>query len=726
MPVGFSGGASSPRLSFDAGLLHGGAQTPFQRTVEPKTLGLFINIEQRDLQRLRRYEEHWRFYLGEHWSFRREDGEPLVTVNLLRVLIDKGVTWLVSKGFKIDIPDPLVDVMLPPLKETWEANNKMELLQEIAQMGGVTGDTWIMVTPVETDLQRGTDDVTAIKIQLYGSEAVFPVWDPLNVHKLLGIKIINVFVDESGYGAEAPRQSGQPNIRRFTQIIMPDKIIEQREGEQPVEKENPLGEIPMVHIRNLAVAREFWGLSDMDGGLIDLQRELNEKATDVSDIINYHAHPITVIIGAKVKNLEKGPKRVWSGFPAGTVVSNLQMDSNLPASMDYIKQIQKWMLETGEMPEGSLGGTQQISNTSGVAIMTQFQSIVERTQRKRPQYERGLSEINYFILRWYELLNKWQAPTNFCKHCGGKILEVAVKDKQGNLRRRKGRVVFRPTCFHADPWTDDFIDPDDLKVKFVRQFSFGNEIAELPRWQMVAEVLNEKKSFWDPVGSASEGEKPLSSSEAQKAAAEEEKKVREQGNIPAPPTEPIPEPQEGAPPPPPGQPQPGEKKPTIKSLKLPEGSIQVPYEPVNVDLLLEVFEGGTVRRELTKRFLVPTGCAKPYKFNPWNVPVNLHDALPRDEHLDAQLCVQLVAAGIWSRREAMRRMKVENPEQMLKEVEAETPMKEAGGVTGDDIPATVLQGEEEARQASRGGANNPAPFQPPKPSPGRPPTPGEK
>ena len=59
------------------------------------------------------------------------------------------------------------------------------------------------------------------------------------------------------------------------------------------------------------MASSPWGLADITD-IVALNREYNEKATEISDIINYHAPPVTVIIGAKASNLEKGPRKVWA------------------------------------------------------------------------------------------------------------------------------------------------------------------------------------------------------------------------------------------------------------------------------------------------------------------------------------------------------------------------------------------------------------------------------
>src|SRR5678816_442187 len=90
-----------------------GTATPFQRIIEPSQLGMFLNLEQAELLRIQRYAEHWRFYIGQHWKFTREDGEPLVTLNYTQAIVDKSVSWLVGEGMTIKVPDAMKDHTLP-------------------------------------------------------------------------------------------------------------------------------------------------------------------------------------------------------------------------------------------------------------------------------------------------------------------------------------------------------------------------------------------------------------------------------------------------------------------------------------------------------------------------------------------------------------------------------------------------------------------------------------
>lgn len=698
-------GNNTSGMAFTSTYNGGATQVPFQRTVEPSMLTAFLGLEQKDALRLKRYEEHWRFYLGDHWSFSREGGESLVTINLVKTIIDKGASWLLGKGFTHEIPVALVDPILPHLKRQWELNKRDVLLQKIAQVGGVTGDVFLLVTPKDvTDAERKLrpELKSFVKITVLGSEMVHPLWDPLDTEKLHGVKIITMYTDDTAATLAPDQPQTQVQLKRFEQIITATEFIEVRDGVIVKSEPNLLGEIPLVHIPNMVLTNEYYGLSDVDGGLLDVQRELNEKATDISDIINYSAHPITVIIGAKAKNLETGPNRVWSGFPAGTEVSKLELKSDLKAARDWVAQLQSWLLETSELPENALGKVPPISNTSGVALNTQFQSIVERVNRKRPMYEAGLAEVDYFILRWLQVTENLKLPQGFCRNCGGKVVHAVVLDRKTGKARKDaaGNVLTKPRCYEADPWLGEFTDPDDIKVNFVKQFSFGAEIQEAKRWQVVSLALEKARSFWDPFADVDDNVRSGDLEEKDQA-----RRARRFGK-----TYTI------------GKPSDDEFEQF--DVTLPDGTLQVPLEPETVLLEEPVLDAagdptfddqGNLRVQTVEHFIVPKDCERPDVYNPLDTKVKITSALPRDEHLEAQLAIQLTSGRLWSREHAMREIGVENPGKMLKQVAADSPDMEKGakggsqyGGAGDDIPKTAAQGGEEVRQAERGSANAPA------------------
>ena len=153
-----------------------------------------------------------------------------------------------------------------------------------------------------------------------------------------------------------------------------------------------------MHIPNVPVSGSPWGLADAHD-IITLNRSYNEIATDVADIINYHAAPVTVIVGAKASNLEKGAKKVWGGLPKDAQVFNLEGGgAGLQGAMQYLDKLKTSMHELMNIPETALGQVQPISNTSGVALSIQYQPLMNRHSQKTAQYGLGLERINEIVM----------------------------------------------------------------------------------------------------------------------------------------------------------------------------------------------------------------------------------------------------------------------------------------------------------------------------------------
>ena len=143
---------------------------------------------------------------------------------------------------------------------------------------------------------------------------------------------------------------------------------------------------------------ESSGQSDLKS-IIPLQKELNAKVTDVSDIVNYHSAPITIIQGAKSKNLEKGAKKVWGGLPKDAKVYNLELNSDLNASNNFISTIKTAIHELSNTPEDSLGGRSAVSNTTGVALQIKYAPLLEKTWLKRQTYGSGIKDVCRLIIK---------------------------------------------------------------------------------------------------------------------------------------------------------------------------------------------------------------------------------------------------------------------------------------------------------------------------------------
>jgi Phage portal protein, SPP1 Gp6-like len=342
--------------------------------------------------RLNRYSLNWAMYLGHHWGYRREQGEMQIAVNYYRAFNDYLARFVFGKGVHFRSPKATEAIIPDRLERVWEVdNNKMRVLLEMAQQGGISGDCFVKVAYEEswTD-SAGRFHPGRVRILPMNSSFCFPEFHPHDRNRLLRFKQKYRFW---GTSLEGTRQ-----VFTYTEILTDDVIEEYVNDELIDSRPNPLGIIPVVHIPNIPVSGSPWGLADAHD-IITINRAYNEISTDVADIINYHASPVTVIVGAKASNLEKGAKKVWGGLPKDAQVFNLEGGAQgIDGALKYLELLKRSMHEVMNIPESALGQVQPISNTSGVALSIQYQPLMNRWSQKVAQYGIGIEKINELVI----------------------------------------------------------------------------------------------------------------------------------------------------------------------------------------------------------------------------------------------------------------------------------------------------------------------------------------
>lgn len=343
--------------------------------------------------RLNRYANAWAFYLGHHWAYRREAGEPQITFNYVRALSDWMTNFTFSKGVTFQTPKEYQHTVPALLARVWNKdNNKQQLLWEIGNQGSVQGDAFVKIAYEPPYLDKfKIPQPGKVRIIPLNASFCFPEWHPHDRSRLLRFKLKYRFW---GTAPEGTRQ-----VYTYVEIITDDVIEEYVNDELIDRRENPLGFIPVVHIANHIASASPWGLSDLMD-VISLNRDFNEKATDISDIINYYTAPVTIITGAKASNLERGARNVWALTSKDAHVENLSGGSEgLEHAMVFLQAIKTAMHEMIGIPEGALGMSQPISNTSGVALAIQYMPATMIYDMKRTQYGKGFEEISKIALK---------------------------------------------------------------------------------------------------------------------------------------------------------------------------------------------------------------------------------------------------------------------------------------------------------------------------------------
>lgn len=352
-----------------------------------------------DITRITEYRRKWNFYEGYHWQDFREMDKNEVTLNYCRAFVNKYVDFEFGVGFNIKMKPNVEEVVLPFLNEVWDDNNKQRICQLIGQCKSVTGDGWAQIIFENKYDEQGNlnpqfydpydeYDKGRIRILPIPPNVAFPEYDDFDKDKLNKMTLMYpIRVDGTKFKTQVYRQVWTAtNVEEF---IGDEKIATYT---------NKYKVIPFFHFKNLELSGNSYGISDLED-LIPLNVELNLKSSDVSEIIEYHSAPITVVYGARVGQLEKGANKVWGGLPKDSKVENLALDTDLTASRNYYQDVKQAMHEVGGIPESALGKSQGISNTSGVALQLAMLPLIERTRNKRALTSRTLSEMNKLMIK---------------------------------------------------------------------------------------------------------------------------------------------------------------------------------------------------------------------------------------------------------------------------------------------------------------------------------------
>lgn len=369
---------------------------------------LSTDLDESQQERIQRCKRYWNFYEGYHWEEMPDVDTPEVTINYCSAFVNKFVAFELGKGFSIaahkDWENTVVTndkrTLFEFLEDVWEDNDQYTFATELGQMKSVTGESWVQIayySPEELDDPFGKYPDGRLRLLLQPTNIVFPEYDPHQKGVLKRLSLIYSYWDYENTGilVRKPRKV----LRTFKQIWTKDEVVTYKDtnGVEADVQPNKYGVIPFVQIKNLVLAGHNDGRSDLED-IIPMNTEFNIKKSNVSEILDYHAAPVTLVFGAKIGNLEKGANKLWGGLPKDAKVQNLELNGDLAASQNYLSSTKQEMCEISGVPETVLGGASSISNTSGVALQYMNLPLIEKTRSKRQSTESGLERVNEMIL----------------------------------------------------------------------------------------------------------------------------------------------------------------------------------------------------------------------------------------------------------------------------------------------------------------------------------------
>lgn len=389
--------------------------------IDPAFRNFFLqdakNIDQR---RINAYNYFINFYRGKHWN---ETGEwnPAFgnrsqideefnrrTWNNARNIVKKLVSFSVKESWTTKLPEALESIedtdgdgnpIQKRIERTWEANNRNQFNYDLFYMGCITGDAFARISYDENFYAQGVGE---LRFDVLDSRNVIPYFDSQDRRKMIACRV--------QYPIFQIKPDGNREQITYTEVHTENSIVYFLNNEVTNIVPNPLGELLVVHFKNEPLPTDRFGTSDLYDLVIPSQ-EYNEKISDLSEILSYHAAPVTIIKGARVQNMERGARKVWGGIPPEGDVFNLDLPQGGPeAAVNYLNLLKQYVHETGNVPEEALGALQNVSNTSGAALQIQYQPLLERTMEKQNCYGVGLLRMNELILKFYEAVGEIELP----------------------------------------------------------------------------------------------------------------------------------------------------------------------------------------------------------------------------------------------------------------------------------------------------------------------------
>lgn len=380
--------------------------------------------------RLARYANGWRAYhanLPKPLHVRRGQPDDNVPVPLARTLIDKGVSFLFGKGgdtglevkVRPDLADDAGDADEPSVADAAllaradAAEDYLEsvfgrrwqtFLTKLGQNGGICGHAFVKI------VTTGGDAIA------YPPRLV-PL-DPANVCVHYdGDDLEDVWRYVIEYAAEVRKGDMSVPMERRQLIDRVDATEGQLEGRtwrienqerRPGKQgwatsstvEWPYEFAPIADCQNLPLANEYYGMSDLDGGVLKLLEGLTFVASNLNRVVRINAHPQTWASGlVGTDPIDRDPERIIK-LPDGAELHNLEGIGSLEIAVRWFGELKGLWHEAARLPEVATGKLDKTGGTlSGRALAILYGPLVELTDDKRLTYGELILDLGERLLK---------------------------------------------------------------------------------------------------------------------------------------------------------------------------------------------------------------------------------------------------------------------------------------------------------------------------------------
>lgn len=377
-------------------------------------------------ERLDRYKRNRDIFKGEHFTHlskynmgKNYNDLLYVSINLAGVICKKNADFLFGEQIQVYSGKEEKSAEQESITKLLENNDIHILNYESALSNAYRGDSFFKVRygqefggeiPEEVDTKR-------VIIEHIAAESVFPEVSMFNRNKIVAYHVavpVKVLIDgrqewqlfvESHYAGRIEHRVFNLVAKEieykgaFAEVVgwkIDSEVVSARRVEY-TGVSMPL----VVHIPNYALDESWEGLDDITEHIPVLE-EINNRLTQISDILNRHADPMMVVPAGILGEDENGQPIFH--VQRDKVVEVMGKDDIKPEYVTWegqlahafkeLETLVDLLLTSAEIPGVALGrGDSGTSGSSGLAIKWRMNSLLSKINRKRQYYDRGLKRI---------------------------------------------------------------------------------------------------------------------------------------------------------------------------------------------------------------------------------------------------------------------------------------------------------------------------------------------
>ena len=367
------------------------------------TKNLTEQVSLMDRARQRRIATAWLAYQGEQKKpllNKPGQADDNTQVNLARLTVDTTAFYLFGKDLEFEIADDEADTTgnddtgaeTPAdvwLENVWKQNKQQTFLLKVGLNGAVCGHVFIKIQP--------TAGMPYPRLINLDPGCMSVEWMPDD------IECVYRYVYE--YTANDPIQGRMRNYRQTTEQNGATWVVIDEESDPDSTRWIETGRAvwphpfpPIIDCQNRPAPNEYWGVSDLETDVQELNAAIDFNLSNTARIIRYHAHPKMVAKGFDGKDLKTGPDQLTVLPTKDSDLWAVEMQSDLTSSQSFYDRLKAAYHEVTQIPEVAVGKMDNVGVLSGLALQILYGPLLQLTNVKRRTYGDMLAELNRRLL----------------------------------------------------------------------------------------------------------------------------------------------------------------------------------------------------------------------------------------------------------------------------------------------------------------------------------------